>query len=649
MKSIQKLCRLPLLFIVATFFSSWSLADTRLTIIHTSDLHSHFTNRQSKTGFGGFARVKTKIDQIRGQNPNSLLLDAGDWSEGNLFFTLDSGAQTQMLLQKFQYDAMVLGNHDWLVGPNELYDAFIKAGAKTPVISANLNFQNLSPQVPLNEVIKPYVIKWVGGKKVAILGLSTFQVIYDHFFAPVRLVDPVTTATRYVEYLRGVENCDVVIALSHLGFGQDKILATLVPGIDAIVGGHTHLLLKKPHFQNGVPVFHIGKWGEFVGQYDLNISNSGYVSLVKSTIHQVDESVTPDPEIAALVGESQQRLERQFGGPIFNDHVVFTEVDLKIAKDLYSNDWMGQVNVDALREAGRTDIAFDTPMFASTGLFSGWNHTSDLFDVFPHVFNNKTQRSWTVLTYQVNGFVLRSALALFVKAKIPLKMSNLEILVDHRQIEPVAAVKIGGEPLSLLRYYSVSSTRGVLDVFLQLRERGLPIGPKTWQDTGQEAWRVFAQKMKSLSPITRDSLTWKNTVSSVQPDLAILPEFVETDSDSETMRIQFRVFNSGLLAAPIPKAQLMIDLTPRNALDENWQTLTAVSLGREIEIAGGSEVIMEAVWPLKAVVPAALGYPMKIEVQPVVGEKVFTNNKLETILRTNQPELGKLGSTFEGL
>ena len=516
-----------LAFILAlSLLASFSQADTKLTIIHTSDLHSHFTSRESQNDLGGLARLKTKIDEVRSRNPNSLLLDAGDWSEGTIFFTLDSGAQTQSLLQKFNYDAMVLGNHDWLVGPNELYDAFVKSGMKTPVVGANLNFQDLSPQVPLKEVIKPYIIKWVGGKKVGIVGLSTFQVVYDHFFDPVKIIDPVSTAQYYARYLKTIERCDVVIALSHLGIGQDKIIATMAPGIDAIIGGHTHILLPTPAYMNQVPIFHIGKWGEFLGEYELNISDRGYVSVSRHTIHQIDSSVTPNAEIAAMVDDSHNRIEQQFGAPVFSDKLLYTDVDLQISDDIFTNDWMGQLAVDSLREAGQTDVAFDSPKFSGIALYRGWNHTADLFNILPHIYKSSEKKGWTVLTYNVRGYVIRALMSLFVKFKLPLKVSNIEMVIDHGKLDPVVSIKINGEPLSLVRNYSVSSTRGILDFFLQLRNFGVKIGPTTWEDTGLEAWRVTANKLKAYSPISREKLTWEGSVRSLQPDLAVTREYV---------------------------------------------------------------------------------------------------------------------------
>ncbi|MGE3973462.1 MAG: bifunctional UDP-sugar hydrolase/5'-nucleotidase [Bdellovibrionales bacterium] len=628
-----RFCRLyDILVFCILVASSTAFADTKFTILHTSDLHSHFTSRQSVRGLGGFARLKTKIDQLRQTTPNTLLLDAGDWSEGNIFFTLDSGAQTQTLLQTFNYDALVLGNHDWLVGPNELYDAFLKANMKTPVISANLNFQGLSPQVPLEQVIKPYTIKYVGGKKIGILGLSTFQVIFDHFFAPVKIVDPFTTASNYVQHLRAVERCDVVIALTHLGYGQDKMLAR-IPGIDVIIGGHSHLLLKEPFYQNHVPIFHVGKWGEFLGEYEFNIADSGAISVTRHTLHHIDSSVPANPQVMQLVGLAEKKIEQQFGGPIFSDNVVFSEVELAIANDLFTNDWLGQLSVDALREVGQTDVAFDTPMFSSSDLLKGWNHTADLFNLFPHVYQNENKKAWTILTYNVRGYVLRALMSVFAKAKLPLKMSNLEMVIDHNKTDPIVSIKVGGQPLSLIQNYSISSTRGILDFFLRLREMGVPIGPKVWNDTGYEAWRVVANKLKSRSPITRETVKWKGSVRSLQPDLAILPEFVWVEEGGNDVRVKFRVHNSGLVPAEIPQAKIRIDLTPDNLLDEKWKNLAAISSTRTSEVPAGGEVVMEATWLLEEATSPNPNYPMQIEILPVPGENINTNNMLETTLR----------------
>lgn len=613
----------------------------RITVLHTSDLHSHFTARQSPRGLGGYARLKSKITQLRGERSNTLLLDSGDWSEGTIFFTLGSGVQSEKIMDKFGYDAMVLGNHDWLVGPNQMYESFVNSGIKTPILSANLNFKNLSPEVPLQNFIKPYVIKEIGGVKVGIFGLSTFQLLYDHFFAPITITDPIRPALETVSYLRNVEKCQVVIALSHLGISQDRLVAKAVNGIDLIVGGHTHMLMTKPEVVNGVPILHIGQWGEYLGEYQLELQANGSTKLVTHRVHQVDYTIKEDAEIRAMVSESMQEIEHKFGNPVFNDRVAFSDVDLSVSTNALSNDVMGNWSVDAMRAAGGAEIAVDSPQFASSQIRRGLINTSDIFDLFPHIYVDQKQKAWTIHTYEVNGYTLRALLTLFVKFNLAINLSNVEMTVDMTAKDPIKSILVGGKKLNLFSSYKVASNPGVLDLFRKLKSLGVPIGPKTWTDTGLEVWRVVRDDLVRRSPISSDHILFEPKLRTVAPDLMIGTEFLKFEETPRTIGIRFKVFNAGLKAAPIPKAILRVDRTPLDSLDDNWAeyhpaprtTATSTRALSETLIEPGSFVEMEVIWPITHAAAGTMFYPIEITIDSAVGEQNTKNNSLTSYIQ----------------
>lgn len=605
-------------------------AEPRLTILHTSDLHSHFTNKQSPRKLGGYARVKAKIDELRKNKPNTLLLDAGDWSEGNIFFTLNSGEASQRMLEAFGYDAIVLGNHDWLVGPEELYDAFRSSGMKVPVLSANMDFSRLPKTIRLEEHVKPYVIKHVGGKKVAIFGLSTFQLIFDHFFRPARPLDPIRPARRLVKYLRQVENADVVIALTHLGQETDALLARLVGGIDLIVGGHSHVLYKKPRYVNGVPIVHVGLWGQHVGEYQLSVDLQGKVSLVDHTIHQVDEVTPEDTQIRHMTTSFESAVENAFGAQVFKDKIVHTDVGLRtVKKDPFSNDILGNWAVDAIREATDAEVAFDSPMFASTQLFPGPVSTADIFNVYPHIYSKTNRDSWTIHTYEVRGIVLRMLVNILLKAGVSFKISGGEIIVDARTGFNVKSFKIGGVEVEYFRMYKVASTRGILDVFRELRQWGLSFGPNEWKDTGKVMWREVTRKLVSLSPITREKLKWEGRIRTVQPDLALHKEFIEVKQQADQLHIKLRVLNGGLRRAGIPRLEVYADSTPANSVDDLWEKLPMQAkifqAGSRASIQPGEWVDYEATVPLRNQWKGVF-VPIIAKIEPALGEASLANN-----------------------
>lgn len=619
-------------FVIVNLFFGFSLARAqslpRVNVLHTSDLHSHFTSRQSDRGLGGYARLKSKITQLRGQRSNTLLLDSGDWSEGTIFFTLGSGVQSQKMLDKFGYDAVVLGNHDWLVGPNQMYDTFVSSGIQTPILSANLNFSNLSPQVPLGNFIKPYIIKEMNGVKVGIFGLSTFQLMYDSYFEPVKIKDPVRPALATVQYLRNVEKCQMVILVSHLGLLQDKVVAAAVPGINLILGGHDHRLTMKPEMMSGVPIVHIGEWGKYLGDYQLELQNDGSTKLVSHIIHPIDASVKEDAEVKAMVSDSMKLVEQEFNEPVFTDHIVTSEVDLNVSHGAFSNDLMGQWMVDAVREAGGGEIGIDSPLFASSMIKRGQVNTSDIFDLAPHIYVANKHKAWTVQTYDVKGYTLRALLSVFVKAKLPFNFSNMSLVVDLQATDPVKEIQVGGKALNLIKTYKISSSPGVLEVFRRLKTMGVPIGPRSWTDTGLEIWRVVRADLLKRTPIRMGQYLLEPRVRSKAPDMMVGAEFLKFEETGNMVRVSFHVFNAGLTSAKIPETMIRVDRTPMDSLDDNWEVFTASNRTDKTELAPGESAEMFMEWPLTKSLQGSWFYPIEIIVGTAAGEQITGNNKV---------------------
>ena len=219
-----------------------------LVVMHTNDTHSQIDSYSYKAdvNMGGALRREAAIREVRAQYPNTLLLDAGDFSQGTPYFNFFKGYVEVRLMNAMGYDAVTLGNHEFDNGCSALA-ARLKT-AKFPVVCANYQFANKK----LAKVIKPYVIIERGGHKIGIFGLG---VNLNGYTAPqiareVTYLDPVETARKMVSQLKA-RNCDMIICLSHIGVDKSKKdndfeLARQVPEIDVIVGGHSHEELKEP-------------------------------------------------------------------------------------------------------------------------------------------------------------------------------------------------------------------------------------------------------------------------------------------------------------------------------------------------------------------------------------------------------------------
>ncbi|MCL2289693.1 MAG: metallophosphatase [Bacteroidetes bacterium] len=251
------------------------IPQTAIVILHTNDTHSHLEsyNDPNFGNVGGVVRRHTFIQEMRRQYPNTIIVDAGDFSQGTPYFNLFKGFPEIELMNKMGYDVVVLGNHEFDNGSKALAKRLKKANFK--IICANYQFKNKK----LARLVKPYTIINVDGKKIGFFGLlrDMQQVIMPNHYQEVTFLDPIAAAQKMVDILKNKEQCDLIICLSHLGFRAeyegdiaDKDIAEKVPGIDFIIGGHSHLLLEEPVVVGDTKILQVWKNGAFVGKLMIN-------------------------------------------------------------------------------------------------------------------------------------------------------------------------------------------------------------------------------------------------------------------------------------------------------------------------------------------------------------------------------------------
>lgn len=225
---------------------------TKIVILHTNDVHSHIEpfpdNDPKYPGLGGAARRATLIQQIRNEEENVLLLDAGDVFQGTPYFNLYEGEIDFKLMSLMKYDACTIGNHDFDNG----IDGFNRMlpHANFPFLNANYDFSD----TVLKGKIKPYKIFIKKGVKIGVFGVGVELdgLVDKKLYKETKYSDPVFAANKTAEILKNKENCDLIICLSHLGYKyksekiSDLKLAALTKNIDLIIGGHTHVSLDKP-------------------------------------------------------------------------------------------------------------------------------------------------------------------------------------------------------------------------------------------------------------------------------------------------------------------------------------------------------------------------------------------------------------------
>ncbi|MCX2837620.1 metallophosphatase [Salinimicrobium sp. MT39] len=257
-----------------------------ITILHTNDVHSHiepFDNGHAQyPGMGGAARRYTLINQIRQENPHTLLLDAGDIFQGTPYFNYYGGELEFKLMSKMRYDAATIGNHDFDNGIDGLLAQL--PHAKFPFINANYNFDN----TVLEGRIKPYQVFVRDGIKIGVfgVGIELKGLVAKKHYKETEYHNPIDTAKTIVKQLREEEKCELVICLSHLGYEyrddkvSDQKLAAATKDIDLIIGGHTHTFLPKPTVAlnaigEKVLINQVGWAGVNIGRIDFYLDSSG--------------------------------------------------------------------------------------------------------------------------------------------------------------------------------------------------------------------------------------------------------------------------------------------------------------------------------------------------------------------------------------
>jgi 5'-nucleotidase len=281
----------------------------KLTLAFMNDTHTHlYPWKDEKNGreYGGAARWATLINQIRREAGEVLFLHAGDMLVGSdnnyLIGKVPNWERLPLygyrglleipLFEMLGLDAACFGNHEFDYGLYWNYHLFRQASFD--LLAANVTLRPVpagSSYEPPH--YKPYQLYEKGNFRIGVIGMLTHEFIKT---PQIKVGDPAETAAPLVEQLK--KECDIVIVLSHLGVEPDMQLASGVPGIDIIVGGHSHTHLPEPRMVNGTIITQTRCYGEFVGRLDLDYKD-GVLEDYRYQLIPANFSVPEDPEVKA--------------------------------------------------------------------------------------------------------------------------------------------------------------------------------------------------------------------------------------------------------------------------------------------------------------------------------------------------------------
>ncbi len=318
----------------------------KIIILHTNDFHSHLQGYAPESAYtpgvadndptvGGMSRIAAVISEVRSENPaQTLVVDAGDCLMGTLFHALETETGFQLpLMKKAGYDVVAMGNHDFDFGP-AAYAQIIRKSLQQGEIPVMLAGNAVTdPDDPGDDsfeallsdgLIRPYIITERDGIKIGIFSLIGKDADESAPYAPPVTFSKIIPAAKKMVKELEKEGCDVIICLSHSGIGKDKKgdwagedvkLAQKVKGIDLIITGHTHVLLKEPLFVKGIPIVGVGDNGRFVGKIQL-LAGNGIVKLEKYEAIPIDDRANFHSGIQSEIVVQQEKINEAILKPL---------------------------------------------------------------------------------------------------------------------------------------------------------------------------------------------------------------------------------------------------------------------------------------------------------------------------------------------
>ena len=277
-------------------FKSCETKPKHITILHTNDTHSQIEpfniSHHKFANKGGVARRASLVQKVRKENPNTLLLDAGDIFQGTPYFNYFGGEIEFKLMSLLKYDAATMGNHDFDNSIEGFHHQL--PNANFDFVCANYDFKNTI----LNTLVKPYKIFFKDGIKIGVfgLGIELHNLVSPELFKETNYLDPIEITKDITRELKENENCDLIICLSHLGYHykntqkvSDLKLAAATKDIDLIIGGHTHTFLPKPTLVKNINnetvlVNQVGAYGVNLGRIDFYFDKQDNKEISNKTI-----------------------------------------------------------------------------------------------------------------------------------------------------------------------------------------------------------------------------------------------------------------------------------------------------------------------------------------------------------------------------
>lgn len=317
-----------------------------MTILHTADIHAQllthdeFFIENGKVVYkkrGGYATLKTMINELRAENPgNTLLLDGGDCFQGSAVAALSKGKAIVPLMNNIGYDLMLPGNWEVVYGKEAMMEDMF--GYDCAKVCANM-FHKTNDEFNGDLIFPPYFITSIAGSKIGFIGYNdplTPKRQSPAYSEGIEFTHPQKNVAKYIQILRKYEKCDMVMLLTHMGLAQQVGLADMpfIKGVDYILGADTHERVREPLQREFAKVTEPGAFGSFVAKLDIVVENGEVKEHAYQLLDVDPERYKEDEEMKALVKAArapyQKEVDRVVGTtkvPLVRYYVIETPMD----------------------------------------------------------------------------------------------------------------------------------------------------------------------------------------------------------------------------------------------------------------------------------------------------------------------------------
>ncbi|KAK4223431.1 putative 5'-nucleotidase precursor [Podospora fimiseda] len=449
-----------------------------ISFYHLNDVHAHLDEfsssgtdctRPERGCFGGYARIKTVLQETRPSHPDSLLLNAGDEFQGTMFFSYYGGEKIAQTLNEIGFDAMTLGNHEFDKGDDHLGEFL--SNLTFPIVSANIQ----SSHPVLNKTIKPFHI--FEEYQLAVIGVTTETTPGISSPGPdTKFSDPIEAVQNTIDFIRSTTNIKRIAALTHIGYEEDQRLAQETTGLHLIMGGHSHTPLGNftgavgPYptlvdNKAGEEVFIVTayRWGEYLGYIDVTYDSEGRILEYHGAPIHLTNTTEQEPGLQAEIDAWRKPFEEYAA-----EEVGYTTVELDQSLCQLGECLLGDFMADAMLEYRLNSSSVDFALINAGGIRAtidaGPITRGEVLTAFPFgnsiveitVTGKQLWDTFAGILTKVNPRNGKPVTSFFQISKniiveyVPKKNSTAATAEGE-----LVSVSIGGEPLDLEKEYKV--------------------------------------------------------------------------------------------------------------------------------------------------------------------------------------------------